>query len=307
VITLRDWRTLTARNVAQEVIVAYAPSIRQREVAKTLVRWRLSAPGAPSQAQVAKWLKWSAAKQNRLERAEQSVSPADLMALALALEVDEAERVAWFHKAMESMDPGWWDQISKGALRSDVLDYVQLEDDARRLQIFRNDVVPGPFQIPEYGVALASSTVSDADQETVRETIRARQIRQKRLYDDDDFHVQVVLTESAARGFVGSLDIMRAQRSRLLELAQLPSVDLRILATEKTVPPVGTGFIILSFGEDQPDVSYIELPNTGVFVEGEDANVYGRTFRHMWGEEEDSGHALSTEESLELLASIDQG
>ncbi len=83
---------------------------------------------------------------------------------------------------------------------------------------------------------------------------------------------------------VGSPAIMRAQLQRLLELADLPSVTLRVIAYDAGALPAGNNkFIILRFAQPAvPDVVYIEgLTRDEYLKDPHEVEVYNTTFRTL--------------------------
>lgn len=286
-------------------MATYTPGIRQRTIAKRLIAWRESVDMTGAEA--AGRTGWSASKQTRLELARQEITPADVMTLALVYGIPEDERTKLFNRTQASMTPGWWDRIEKGAVTDDYRDYIELEADARRVRVFQLDVVHGVFQERDYGIEQGRWSAPEVDDAVIIAGVDARVQRQGRLHDDDGVHIEAVFAESILYNSQLPPEVMRKQRRKLIELAQLPSVDLRILASDGGAPPVATGFSLLSFNDDDPDVGYIELPGGGVFLEDkEKVELFSLAFGRLWGNEETEGIALDTEESLELIAAIDR-
>lgn len=285
-------------------MATYTPGVRQRAIAKRLTAWRERSK--LTRAEVAKRAGWSASKQTRLEAPSQEITPAEVMTVALVLDVPEDERTALFNRAQASMTPGWWDRIEQGAVTDDFRDYIELEADARRLRVFQLDVVHGLFQERDYGIEQGRRTVPEPDEAVLISGVEARIRRQARL-NDEDFSLEAVFAESILHNGLLPSAVMRAQRRKLIELAGLPGIELRILPSDGASPPVGTGFSILSFGgAEDPDVGYIELPGGGVFLEDkEKVDLFGAAFSRLWGTPENQGLALDAKESLELIASID--
>lgn len=283
--------------------MGYSPNVRQRGIAKELVLWRKMQPGDLDQGDVAKLVGWSTAKQSRLELAQQLIKPVDVLSIGMALKIPEGERADLFERCQASMEQGWWDKIAKDAVVADYRDYIQFEADAHRVRIFQYDVVPGLLQTRNYGIAVGSVWTDDHD--AVEQGVDTRLQRQGRL-KDDDFQVQAILAQSVLFGLGGTPE-MREQRQALQEFAKLPGVDIRVLAADAGPPPVGTSFSILSFGKDDPDVGYIEMPNKGVFLEDEgEVSRFRLAFDRLWGTKKTEGLALDLRASSELIAAIDR-
>lgn len=269
-----------------------------RRIARALRGWR-EAHGAKSGV-IAKRAGWSAAKQSRLETGGQAISPSDVMTLALLFEVGEAERNRVFNAALAAQQKGWWEELTKGSLTDDVYDYVELESEAAELRTFKIDLVHGLFQTEAYVEALLRAFRPAQAEEIVRQQIRARMHRQARLVGAGPIKVEMVLTEGALRVEVGGPAVMRGQLARLLELAELDHVRIRVLpAAAGAYPAMGFGFNLLSFAGDVAEVGYVEVLNRGLYLEEpQDVGPYKVSFEAM------RELALDEEESARLIAEV---
>jgi transcriptional regulator with XRE-family HTH domain len=278
--------------------VSYSPSVRVRRLAHALRGWREDS-GAQGGV-IARRAGWSAAKQSRLETGGQTITPADVMTLALIYDVSEEERNAVFNAALTAQEKGWWRGLAMGALTDDVLDYVELESEATGLRTFKIDLVHGLFQTEEYAEALLRAFVPTPDEDTVRCRVDARLRRQVRLAEPNPITVAALLAEAALHVRVGGPKVMRAQLDRLLELAAMPHVRLRVLPNRVGAhTAMGTGFNILSFGAEESDVVYMEFLHQGVYLEETvEVEPYRVRFADMWD------RALGEEETTSLVAEI---
>ncbi|MFD8499469.1 helix-turn-helix domain-containing protein [Amycolatopsis sp. NPDC059657] len=277
-----------------------SPSVRLRRIARVLREWRsrteFTQDGAASRAG------WSRAKQSRLEAATPPIRPADVMTLALVYDIPEAEREALFNSAQSAQAPGWWGSVEQGALAADVLDYVQLEAEATGLRTFKVDLVPGLFQSRDYAAAVARAFVPSFPEEITRSGVEARIQRQSRLVDQNPLRVEAIITEAVLHLEVGGPEVMRRQRGRLLELAALPNVELRVIPADAgAYASMGVPFNILSFNgtPTDPDVGYVELLGRGVYLErSEDIEPYSLAFGGL------RNVALSTEDTSALISAL---
>lgn len=275
----------------------YVPNMRMRRVARTLLQWRESR--GVNAADVAKKAGWSGAKQSRLENATQPIQPAQVITLALLYDVPEAERDVVFNACLSAQQEGWWDAVRREALVADLLDYVEFESEATTVHTFKIDLVPGLMQTSGYAAAIESAFLPQASAEVIRERVDARIRRQERLDGDNQIHIEAVLTEGALRAQVGGPEVMAQQLDRLVDLAKLPNVDLRVIAATGAYPAMGTPFSILSFAGDYPDVGYIESIDKGVYIEEpEDLKPYQVNFAGL------QKVALSQSKSRGLIAEI---
>lgn len=243
----------------------YVPSMRMRRVARTLLHWRESR--GINAAEIAKKAGWSGAKQSRLENATQPIQPAQVVTLALLYGVPEAERDVVFNACLGAQQKGWWDAVGKEALVADLVDYVEFESEATTVRTFKIDLVPGLMQTSGYATAIEEAFLPRPSAEVIRKRVEARIKRQERLAGDNPIHIEAVLTEGALRSQVGGPKVMLRQLDRLVELTELPNVDLRVIAAAGAYPAPGTPFSILSFAGAYPDVGYVELIDKGVYIE----------------------------------------
>jgi transcriptional regulator with XRE-family HTH domain len=275
---------------------------RQRQVARRVRAWRLQAEGRPTMKQVADGLGWSEATQSRMESAKSPMRPGDVMAIAGYLQVPLAERDRWFKKSQDADKTSVLDQVSPDAIAADFGEYLDFEFESERTDLLATVHVPALLQDDAYSRALARKTVMAAElsEEALDQAIEVRGRRQTRL-NDPTFKVRAVIFEPVLRGNVGGALTMRRQRARLVELSRLPNVDLRVLAEKKTVPPIGYGFSILDFGDDFPDVGWIDMLGEGVLIDDDAPKVklHKIAFDRAWADAEEP------ETSRELIMAID--
>lgn len=215
------------------------------------------------------------------------------------IRLPEATRTGVLASLIVEHKQGWWDGVDKDALVEDALTYVELESEATKVSTFKIDLVDGLLQTAEYAAAVVRANLPLASDELVRRRVDARASRQERLTGDNPIHVVSVLAEGALRTRVGGAAVMRRQLEWLLELGELPTVDLRIVPATGAYPAMGTPFYILSFDNGYPDVGYIELLDKGVYLEDpDDVEPYVMKFEGLLRV------ALDQRESRQLIADI---
>lgn len=275
----------------------YVPSVRMRRIARTLLNWRESRN--LKGAEVAARAGWSTAKQSRLENATQPIQPAEVVTLALIYGIPEDERDSVFNSCLTAQRQGWWDAVGKDALVEDFVGYVELEAEATTVRTFKIDLIHGLLQTADYAVAIGEAYLPQAAAKVKRERVEARVKRQERLTSENPIQVEAVLAEGALRTRVGGPEVMRQQLERLIELAKLPNVDLRVIPAAGAYPAMGTPFSILSFASGYSDVGYIELLGKGIYLEEpEDLEPYRINFAGL------QGVAWSSRKSRTLIAEI---
>ena len=279
-------------------VKAKTSGVRVRRIARTILAWRVES--GQDQKEVAKAVGWSNAKQSRLETAKLPTTPADVMTLALHFGRPADEREALFRDAQAAQSSRWLDQISAEAFAADVREYVALESEASEVRIFKIDVVPGLFQTEDYAMAI-SKLDSALDDKTYEEHVQARIRRQAQLQDESPLDVRCVLTEAVLRLQVGGRETWLGQLRRIADLMELPNVDIRFLKSENgAYYAMGYPFSILSFDDNEPDIGYIELLRTGVYLEQEpEVQPYLEAFEELWMSAEEP--ARSRELLMEII------
>lgn len=196
----------------------------------------------------------------------------------------------------------WWDEEDRYALSDDALAYVELENDATRVRTFKIDLVDGLMQTPEYAAEVIRADLPRAPEALVRRQVDARTRRQERLRDANPIRVETIITEGALRIQVGGPTLMRRQLDHLVELAELPNVDVRVVPATGAYPAMGTPFYLLSFGSGYPDIGYVDLPDRGVYLEEpDDVATYAIRFADL------RAVALDPATSRELIVAIGRG
>lgn len=207
-----------------------------------------------------------------------------------------------FNPFLAEQKHGWWDAASRDALVDDALVYVELESEATKVRTFKIDLIDGLLQTGEYAAAVIMANSPRTSDAVVRQRVEARSRRQERLTGSNPIHVDAILTEAALRNQVGGPDVMRRQLERLIGLAELPNVDVRVLPATGAYPAMGTPFYVLSFAGSYPDVGYIELLDKGVYLEEpDDVEPYVVRFAAL------REVALGRRESVEFVSDIIRG
>jgi uncharacterized protein DUF5753 len=236
---------------------------------------------------------------SRGENGVTSVPPADGTPFTPVLAMRDSERGVIVNPFLSEHKHGWWDAVGKDILVDDALVYVELENEATKVRTFKIDLVDGLMQTPEYAAAVIRANQPRASDALVRQRVDARARRQARLHGKDPIHVEAIITEGALRIQVGGRDVMRRQLERLLELAELPNIDLRVMPAAQAYPAMGTPFYILSFESGYPDIGYIELLDKGVYLEEpDDVELYLVKFANL------RSVALDPERSCEFIAGL---
>ncbi|MGH3901086.1 MAG: helix-turn-helix domain-containing protein [Pseudonocardiaceae bacterium] len=245
-----------------------SPTVRHRKVARALRRWRNEA--GLRLEDVCAPLAWAASKLSRMERAEQSIGPADVIALASVYGIKEQERDRYVALALQSRQTGWWSTFNVWeAVPEAFEEFVGLESEASRMRSYEDMVVTGLLQTAAYHTALARGWIPRVSDEAIAERVRFRMARQARLHANPPLQLGTVLTEAALRQQVGGPEVMREQLQHLLTMIELPNVSIQIMPfAAGAYPAQNCPFRLLSFPDpEDPAVACIEYPGGAVYVE----------------------------------------
>ncbi|GAA4230244.1 helix-turn-helix transcriptional regulator [Actinomadura meridiana] len=141
-------------------------------------------------------------------------------------------------------------------------DLSEQEARATRARMWELGLVPGLLQTPAYTRAVFSvGLVRDLD-----EAIETRLARQAAVFNKErPPEVSVILNWVVLEQPVGTADVMREQLAHLLELGDLPHVNLRVLEKSAGVH-VGYDGSLMLLTVDARDIAYAEAPHGGGLV-----------------------------------------
>ncbi len=209
--------------------------------------------------------------------------------------------------AEDAIQPGWWEDYAD-ALAPAYKEFIGLEAEAVSSLQWQADGIPGLLQTEDYArqIGIAYKTVVPTIPPSVLErSLRVRMLRQERLVHEPVLRLCVILDEAVLLRRVGDRAIMHAQLARLVEAAELPNVDVRVLPLSQNIGLIAGSFVIMSFGEqgtvEAPglaDVVSTESLNAELYVEGEtDTYLYRLFFQRL------QDGALSPVQSRQFIVS----
>jgi transcriptional regulator with XRE-family HTH domain len=232
--------------------------------------------------QVANMLGFSRSKVSRLENGRRGASQDDLMRLCDLYRVGDEQRARLSELAAGGKQRAWWSSPNLPDA-----DYIGLEAEAESINDYGLAVVPGLLQTPAYAREMVRATAPALEPQIVEERVRARMARQKLLSASDGPSFIAVLDESVLYRVVGSPRVMLGQLKRLVEVAQLPNVTIRVVPYDAGVVPAGVGkFIILRSPLSGIDdiVLIEELTGQHRYIDDPDnVGLYSSTFQTLLG------------------------
>jgi transcriptional regulator with XRE-family HTH domain len=182
--------------------------------------------------------------------------------------LDEKQQAKVIALAGRSREPEWWTRYN------DVLpdwfeSYLGLESAATSIRSFETQFVPGLFQTEDYARAVTRLGHQTAPEPEIERRVRLRLKRQDLLSRTRPPRIWVVMDEAGLRRPIGGAAVMRAQLSRLVNVAELPGMRLQVVPFARGGHAAASGsFSILRFEEpDLPDVVYMEQLTSAVYLD----------------------------------------
>ena len=238
-----------------------SPTLRRLELG-TLLKALRNERGLTVE-QTGEQLGFSPSKVSRLENGLRGASARDIRDLCDLYDVHGDKRQQLLDLAAAGKQQAWWQ--SRNLAYSN---YVGLEDAAAVIKDFGSGVVPGLLQTADYARAVMTAVIPRLSTEDINQRVAARMERQRLLSAENPPQFDAVLDEAVLHRIAGSRSVMHAQMNRLLDVSDLPKVDIRVLPYDAGIPPVVTSkFILLSFDESAvPGVVFVEMHTGDLYL-----------------------------------------
>jgi transcriptional regulator with XRE-family HTH domain len=278
--------------------------MRRRRLAAELRKLREQS--GLSLTDAAKRLGWQASRLSRIETRQSGIPAPDLRKLLNTYEVeDEEHRKHLADLARRVHERGWWQKYA-GLIGSEYADLIGMEEEARAIRTYEQELVPGLLQTPDYAhAAIRASRPSDTTREIGRR-VEIRIERQEILTRSDPPppRFNVVLSEAVLRRPVGGREVMRGQLEHLMNPRDRANVTIQVLPFDAGVHPSMVGpFTMMTFPDpDDLGIVNVEYATGSVFLE--DPSEL-RVYEEQWGTLLAS--ALSADDSQAFLKSISFG
>jgi transcriptional regulator with XRE-family HTH domain len=258
-----------------DVPASASPTVSRRRLAGELRRLR----GARTGGAVAKALGWSPAKVSRFELGQSSFPLEEIERLLDYYGVTEPHRGQLLAFAEDANRRGWWEEYAD-ALAPDYMEFLGLEAEATASSEWHLGIIPGLLQTEEYArqIHLDYQSAIPTPPGIIERRIRVRLHRQELLTTrEPPLDLSAVLDEAVILRKVGSGELMYRQLQHLVEVADLPNVDLRILPLASGGVRLTDSFGVLSFGRLEvgdsasvlEDVVWVESVKSQIYVGGE--------------------------------------
>lgn len=274
-----------------------SPTVRRRELG-ALLRALRNEKGLTVE-QVAERLLCSPSKVSRMETGHGTATPRDIRDLCDLYDVtDVTERDRYMTLARESKNQAWWHSYDLHRFA----EYVGLEADAASIQRYQSSVIPGLLQTLEYARAMHEITIPPLAPEEIDDWLEVRIKRQRRLTENPELRLWVVLDEAVLHRAVGGPDVMAAQLDHLIEMTNRPNVTVQVIPYDAGAhPAMDSTFSLLDFTGPVPSVVYVEGLIGRIYLDNQqDLTRYRQVFELL------CAAALAPQQTIELIAKVEK-
>jgi len=263
------------------------PAVARQRVRRALRRGRQAA--GLIQGDVAQRLGWSLSKVQRIESGDVGVSVTDLRALLTLYAVEDAATIGQLERdAAISRRQRWWIGAEyREHLTPGLRQLLQFEAEATAIRAYQPFIFPGVLQTPLMADYLLGHFDKSLTEEDRRVRFDVRMLRAQRMVDHENAPTYLLMVDEAAiKREVGGRAVMAEQLERVVEIAQLPNIHIRIvkLAEGATVGMLGP-FTILDLSDDDAEdaVLYREsYTSDQVTHDPGTVSYYRARFEDMW-------------------------
>jgi transcriptional regulator with XRE-family HTH domain len=279
-------------------------SMRRRRLASELRKLRDQS--GLSLTDAAKRLGWQVSRLSRIETRQSGIPTPDLRKLLDVYEVtDDGYRKHLADLARQANERGWWQKYA-GQIISEYADLIGLEEEARVIRAYEQELVPGLLQTPDYARAVFRSGWPTSTGQQIDRWVEVRMERQGILARSDPPppRLHVVLSEAALRRPVGGREVMHGQLEHLMRPRDRANVTVQVLPFDAGVHPAMVGpFTMMTF-PDPDDLGIVNVEHVmgALFLE-EPAEI--RVYDEIWSALQAS--ALSPDDSQAFLKSTSLG
>jgi transcriptional regulator with XRE-family HTH domain len=271
------------------------PTIRRRQLGMELQRLR-DASGI-SRAVAAAAIGCSPARIGHIESGRNVLGKAELIVLLRDYYRAEDRLATLEQLRQEASQRGWW-QIY--GLPEWLAGYVGLESDATSLRCLELELIPGLLQTEAYARMLYTLR-SQLSAKEIDRRVAARMQRQERLSGPSPLQLTAIVSQAALERCARQESIAADQLAQLIERAQWPNIELRVLTFDQGLHVGMAGpFSLLSFPDRMlSDAAYQEYAVGGHVID-EDAVVsqLSTIFDKL------RSQSLGANESLALIAEL---
>jgi transcriptional regulator with XRE-family HTH domain len=230
---------------------------------------------AISQRQLALKLGCANATVSRWESGDRQPTAVEVEQIAEILELTEEESAALLASAEGAQQGGQWLAITLPERRQQLAALMQAERTATHVTEVAPLIIPGVLQTSD--VIRSIMVAAEAPANEIDERVAVRIGRRELISRRDPAHLLVLLSELAIRQIIGGPKVWAAQLRYLLELADLPNIDIRVVPFEAGWTQALSGAFILIDSDEAPSIVDVENQRSSLIHEDpDDIDVHRR-------------------------------
>ncbi|MFD0362068.1 helix-turn-helix domain-containing protein [Nocardia sp. GCM10030253] len=225
----------------------------------------------------AQQLEWSEAKIWRIETGQTSLRSLDVEAMCKIYGAPSELVEPLTALAKETKARGWWTGYSD-VITEGFEVYIGLEEAARLLSTYENELVPGLLQTESYARALLTAGRPDAPAAEIERRVQLRMARQALVTrSDSPLQLDVVISEALLWHRLGGPEVTAEQLDHLRRMCDLPNVRIQVVASDSEYHDgMDAGrFVLLDFADGgtgelaEPSVVYVEAFTGPIYLDKE--------------------------------------
>jgi transcriptional regulator with XRE-family HTH domain len=237
-----------------------------------------------SLTEAAKRVGWQQSRLSRIETRQSGIPSPDLRKLLNLYEVEDEEYRRYLADlARRVNERGWWQKYA-GLIGNEYADLIGMEEEARAIRAYGQELVPGLVQTADYARAVIRAAWPTNTAQQIDRRVEIRMERQEILVRSDPPppRLNIVLSEAVLRRPVGGRDVMRGQLDYLMCPRDRANVTIQVLPFDAGVHPAMVGpFSMMTF-PDPDDLGIVNVENaTGALILEEPAEI--RVYDEIWG------------------------
>jgi hypothetical protein len=266
---------------------------RSQALAAGLRKAREEAAGKPGVRELTSRLGWKHPTLQRFETAVRTPTEEQVIQILDELDVHELARDELLDLARGAEGSAWL-AISIPEQQRQLAALLELEIAAKRIVSVSSLLVPGLLQTGNYARAIMVAAEVPRDQIETRVAVRLG--RRDALVRSNPVHLRALVWEPVLRAGIGGPKVMAEQLRFLVKMADLDTVDLRIVPGDAGWHPGLVSPFVLIEDEDGTAVVHLETPASGLYLhEEQDVEPY------QDGAEKVLRTAMSPDESIDII------
>ncbi|MBT2541972.1 helix-turn-helix domain-containing protein [Streptomyces sp. ISL-44] len=216
-----------------------------------------------------------------MEGAKSSPHRGNVLSVIEKLGASDDEAQELLALAVKPRDPAWMRPL-RGRIPDRYGEYIDLESGALSIKSWEPSLIPGLLQTERYTRAHAYSGLPESSEEQIEARVTAR-MRRQAAFVERGAPLWAVIGEAALHYQVGGRDVQREQLARLLDASDEPNTTLQVIPFSVGAhPSMMASFAVLSFGDGDPPVVYVETPGGDLFLEEpDDLNTFRGIYGHL--------------------------